>query len=169
MAIAAPAAVIWILSPVIAWLISKPTVIKMEIITPEERAKLRRLARKTWRYFEDFAVKEDNYLPPDNYQEEPPKGAAHRTSPTNIGLLLISVMSACDLGYITLSEMCRSLDNIITTIDRMEKWKGHLYNWYNTITLETMKPLYVSTVDSGNLLGYLIVLREGIGEYLKCL
>lgn len=162
--LALPAAILWLASPVIAWIISKPTIHKKENITVEEMAKLRRLARKTWRYFEDFAVKEDNYLPPDNYQEEPPKGAAHRTSPTNIGLLLISVLSAYDMGYISLSELCISLDNIITTIDRMEKWKGHLYNWYNTISLETMKPLYVSTVDSGNLLGYLIVLREGLKE-----
>ena len=164
LALALPAAVLWMASPVIAWMISKPTVHKKESITGEERAMLRRLARKTWRYFEDFAVEEDNYLPPDNYQEEPPKGAAHRTSPTNIGLLLVSVLSAYDMGYISLSEMCANLDNIITTVDKMKKWKGHLYNWYNTISLETMKPLYVSTVDSGNLLGYLIVLREGLKE-----
>ena len=166
LALALPAAVLWIASPAVAWLISKPAIHRKESITNDEMARLRRLARKTWRYFEDFAVKEDNYLPPDNYQEEPPKGAAHRTSPTNMGLLLISVLSAYDMGYISLSEMCTSLDNIIATIDKMEKWKGHLYNWYNTITLETMKPLYVSTVDSGNLLGYLIVLREGLEEYI---
>ncbi|NJD02520.1 MAG: glycosyl transferase [Ruminiclostridium sp.] len=167
LALALPAAVLWIASPAVAWLVSKPAIHKKENITNDEMARLRRLARKTWRYFEDFAVKEDNYLPPDNYQEEPPKGAAHRTSPTNMGLLLLSVLSAYDMGYISLSEMCTSLDNIFGTIDRMEKWKGHLYNWYNTITLETMKPFYVSTVDSGNLLGYLIVLREGLKEYIR--
>lgn len=162
-----PIGLLWFVSPIAAYITGKPTRHKKEIITEEDRFKLRRLARKTWRYFEDFAVKEDNYLPPDNYQEEPPKGAAHRTSPTNIGLLLISALSAYDMGYISLMDLYKYLENVIATINKMQKWKGHLYNWYNTITLDTMKPLYVSTVDSGNFLGYLIVIREGLLEYKR--
>ena len=164
--LALPIAALWLAAPFAAYFISRPTRHKKECISYDDLMRLRRLARKTWRYFEDFAIKEDNYLPPDNFQEEPPRGAAHRTSPTNIGLLLISVLSAYDFGYLTLSKLCQSLGNIMDTIDKMEKWKGHLYNWYNTITLGTMKPLYVSTVDSGNLIGYLIALREGLREFL---
>lgn len=165
--VSVPIAILWIASPFLAYITGKPLKHKKEMVSEEDRAGLRRLARKTWRYFEDFAVKEDNYLPPDNYQEEPPKGAAHRTSPTNIGLLLASVLSSYDLGFISLMELYENIDNIISTIEKMQKWKGHLFNWYNTITLDTMKPLYVSTVDSGNFIGYLIVLREGLLEYLR--
>lgn len=161
---AALLAVLWLSAPYIAYRISEPYRKAVKNLTAAETAKLRELARKTWRYFEDFAVKEDNYMPPDNYQEEPPKGVAHRTSPTNIGLLLASVISARDLGYTGVFETVEKLDFIISGIEKMEKWKGHLYNWYNTITLDTMRPLYVSTVDSGNYAGYMMALRHGLAE-----
>lgn len=154
-------------APIIAYAISKPYTRKRVELSSDDISELRRLARKTWRYFEDLAGAAENYLPTDNYQEDPPRGAAHRTSPTNIGLLLVSTMSARDLGYIGTVEMIERLANTISTIERMDKWNGHLYNWYDTITLETLKPLYVSTVDSGNLIGYLMVLEQGLREYLK--
>jgi len=158
---------LWLVAPYAAYIISRPYVKRTEQLGAAEIQRLRRLARKTWRYFEDFAVKEENYLPPDNYQEDPPKGCAHRTSPTNIGLLLMSVLSAGDLGFLDMKELAVRIDRIISTVERMEKWKGHLFNWYNTITLDTLRPLYVSTVDSGNFVGYLMVLREGLREYIR--
>lgn len=161
------AALLWLLSPLVAQRISKPVSKKQHRLTHSDINMLRRISRKTWAYFEDFAGEEDNYLPPDNYQEDPPRGAAHRTSPTNIGLMLLSVLSACDMGYVGFKGLVDILDSTIGTVERMEKWKGHLFNWYDTTTLEVLRPMYVSTVDSGNFVGYMIVVREGLKEYLK--
>lgn len=159
--------IIWTAAPFIAYRISRPYTRKIGVISYQEELRLRRLARKTWRYFEDFAVECDNYLPPDNYQEDPPKGAAHRTSPTNIGFLLISILAARDLGYIGTSDMADRINRTISTIEKMEKWKGHLYNWYDTVTLDVLRPRYVSTVDSGNFVGYVMVLEYGLREYIS--
>lgn len=158
---------IWIAAPITAYKISKPYSKKVEQLTEENMLKLRELARRTWRYFEDFAGEEDNYLPVDNYQEDPPKGSAHRTSPTNIGLLLVSALSARDLGYMSIIELMEKVNYTITTVEKMDKWRGHLYNWYDTTTLDILRPRYVSTVDSGNFIGYLMVLEQGLMEYLK--
>lgn len=163
---AIPAAFLWLLAPFAAYWVSRPYVKKRDRLSEEDMDLLRGVARKTWRFFEDFAVESENYLPPDNFQLDPPKGVAHRTSPTNIGLLLVSVLSAGDLGYIGVSEISDRFDRILFTLEKMEKWEGHLYNWYNTITLEMLRPLYVSTVDSGNLVGYMIVAGAGLEEYL---
>lgn len=163
---AAAISILWAVAPMTLYSISKPTIKKTYLLPENDIIMLRKISRKTWRYFEDFANENENFLPPDNFQEDPPKGVAHRTSPTNIGLLLVSIMSACDLGYIGWKEMVDRFENTISTMERMEKWRGHLYNWYDTETLETLRPLYVSTVDSGNLVGYLMVVREGLKEYL---
>ncbi|MFZ5353021.1 MAG: glucoamylase family protein, partial [Bacillota bacterium] len=157
--------VLWLLAPLTAYKISNPESKKDKILTEAELAELRRISRKTWSFFEEFVGALDNYLPPDNYQENPPNGIAHRTSPTNIGLLLISTMAARDFGYISTAEMLERLNKSITTIEKMRKWKGHLYNWYDTITLEVLRPRYISTVDSGNFIGYLITLKQGLLEY----
>jgi cellobiose phosphorylase len=162
---AVAAAVAWLSAPFAAYIISRPVVRKQSRLTDDDLVMLRRLSRKTWRFFEDFSTEEDNYLPPDNYQLDPPKGTAHRTSPTNIGLLLLSVMSAHDMGYISADGLAERVNNIVSTLEKLKKWKGHLYNWYDTRTLEILRPKYVSTVDSGNLVGYLMVLREGMAEY----
>lgn len=158
-------AFLWLISPLMAYWISRPVSKRRSRLSDEDIAMLRRMSRKIWRYFEDFAGETDHYLPPDNYQEDPPRGIAHRTSPTNIGLLLVSILSACDMGYIGWKEKIGKLGKTICTIEKLEKWNGHLYNWYDTETLETLRPLYVSTVDSGNLVGYMIVVREGLKEY----
>jgi cyclic beta-1,2-glucan synthetase len=163
---AVPAAFLWFMAPYAAYWVSRPYIKKRNRLSEEDMELLRGVARKTWRFFEDFAVEGENYLPPDNFQLDPPKGVAHRTSPTNIGLLLVSILSAGDLGYIGVSEMSDRFDRILSTLDKMEKWEGHLYNWYNTITLEMLRPLYVSTVDSGNLVGYMMVAGAGLEEYL---
>lgn len=167
LAITAATAFLWLMSPWAAYWISKPLIKRRKSISADDTAMLRQMSRKTWRYFEDFAGEQDNYLPPDNYQEDPPKGIAHRTSPTNIGLMLLSVLSAADMGYIGWKDMTAKLSKTIGTVEKLEKWKGHLYNWYNSTTLEKMRPYYISTVDSGNFVGYLIVVREGLKEYLK--
>lgn len=159
------AAAAWAAAPLAAYFISKPVERKHNRLSDNDIGFLRRISRKTWRYFEDFATENDNYLPPDNFQQDPPKGSAHRTSPTNIGFMLLSVLSAHDLGYIGPDRMADRLDRTISTMEKLEKWKGHLYNWYDTITLDKLRPLYVSTVDSGNLVGYMMVVREGLKEY----
>jgi cyclic beta-1,2-glucan synthetase len=155
----------WAGAPLAAYLISMPAVRKQSKLSDKDIAFLKRISRKTWRYFEDYTTQNDNYLPPDNFQQDPPKGTAHRTSPTNIGFMLLSVLSAHDLGYIGPDSMAERLEKTIGTMEKLEKWKGHLYNWYDTITLEKLRPLYVSAVDSGNLVGYMMVLRQGLKEY----
>ncbi len=161
-----PSAVIWFLSPMIAYYISKDRVIKIAEISNEDRRMLRNLSRRVWAYFEDFLKEEDNWLAPDNYQEEPHNGVAHRTSPTNIGMGIISNIVAYDLGYIGIEETMERLENILNNMESLEKYKGHLYNWYNTETKEPLHPRYVSTVDSGNLAGYLWVTAQALKEYL---
>lgn len=156
----------WALAPFVAYLISLDKKEAVYKPSEEELLMLHRVARKTWRYFEELMDSKNHYLAPDNYQEDPLKGVAHRTSPTNIGFGLLSILSARDFGYITSSEMLGMLSNTMTTITSLEKWKGHLYNWYDTRTLIPLRPEYVSTVDSGNFLCYLISLEQGLEEYL---
>lgn len=148
----------WILSPYAAYYLSINKMPYREQISYEDELILRRIARKTWAFYEDMAGKDDNYLPPDNYQELPIKRTAHRTSPTNIGFLLLSTLSARYLGYISTEEMLLRLENSLKTIEKLKKWKGHLYNWYDTKTLEVLNPKYVSTVDSANFISYLMTL-----------
>lgn len=157
--------VIWLLSPWVACYISRPVNYRKDILSEEKLFELRLLSRKTWCYFDEFAGPEENYLPADNYQEEPYKGTAHRTSPTNIGLLMVSHLAARDMGYINSIDLLQRIRNTMDTIDKMEKWNGHLYNWYNTTNLEVLRPKFISTVDSGNLAGYLMVLEEGLEQY----
>ena len=153
-------------SPYIAYRISMPKKRQIPDLSREQILKLRFIARKTWRYFEDFVGPADNWLPPDNHQEEPPVGTAHRTSPTNIGLYLMSLLTARDLGYVGTLETVKRLEHTIATMERMERYKGHFYNWYNTCTLQPCKPRLISSVDSGNLVGYLISIKQGINDLL---
>lgn len=162
-----PILILWLISPWVAYGISQPQSIHQEALDDEDQMLLRRIARKTWSYYEDLVGESDHYLPPDNYQEYPPKGAAHRTSPTNIGFYLLSVICARDLGYLTTTEMVKRVRETMNTLLKMETWKGHLYNWYDTRSLEVLRPHYVSTVDSGNFVAYLITLRESLEEYLN--
>jgi cyclic beta-1,2-glucan synthetase len=166
--IALPAAIVWlagwVLSPLVAYLVSRSLPDREPPLSLADRAELRRTARKTWRFFETFVTDEDHWLPPDNYQEDPKGVIAHRTSPTNMGLLLLSTLSAHDLGYVTLPTLVERLRKTFDTFDKLEKFRGHFINWYETITLKTLPPAYVSTVDSGNLLACLFALRSGLGE-----
>lgn len=157
---------LWAISPGVAYSISREDSIVRKQISEEDCELVRKISRKTWDYYENFADEKNNYLPPDNYQEFPYNGVAPRTSPTNIGFLFLSILSARDLGYITTSKMIEKIDETLSTVEKMDKWKGHIYNWYNTETLEPLRPCFISTVDSGNFVSYMIVLKEGLKEYL---
>lgn len=151
----------WILSPYIAVWISRPVSRAQKKITPQQEISLRQLARSTWLYFEKFVGPDDHWLPPDHFQEDPRGLVAHRTSPTNIGLLLLATLSAWDLGYIGPQEMVLRVRNTLDSMDKLEKTRGHLLNWYNTRTLAPLPPRYISTVDNGNLAACLVALRQG--------
>ena len=163
--LALPLGAVWLASPFIAFWISQPLADQRRRPLPaEDQQLLRRTARKTWRFFEMFVTAEDNWLPPDNYQEDPKGVLARRTSPTNIGLYLLSVLAARDLGYITLTDFAERIDRTLGTLERLERYRGHLYNWYDTATGQPLQPAYVSTVDSGNFVGSLLTLAAGCRE-----
>lgn len=152
----------WFFSPFICWWLSRPSIKKKFNFSEEQQEYLRQLARKIWNFFETFVKQEDNWLPPDNYQEHPVERIAHRTSPTNIGGSLLANLSAFDFGFITLTNLLKRSGDTLNTVMRMEKYHGHLFNWYDTITLTPLAPRYISTVDSGNLIGHLITLQQGL-------
>jgi cyclic beta-1,2-glucan synthetase len=160
--IAGPILALWFIAPFITWYASKPLEKKVAILTSDQHIFLQKLARKTWNFFETFVVVGDNWLPPDNYQEQPVEQIAHRTSPTNIGLSLLANVSALDFGYITMSQFVERTTDTIHTMKKMERYNGHFYNWYDTETLTPLYPKYISTVDSGNFAGHLLVLRQGL-------
>lgn len=155
-------AILWIITPYIMCKISKEKVVKTELekLTKQEQQYVLEIGNKTWKFFEEFLNKENNYLITDNYQPDRKEKTVPRTSSTNIGLSLLAVISAYDLHYINLDKCLELLNNIITSIQNLEKWNGHLYNWYNTKTLKPLIPRYISTVDSGNFVGYLYVVRS---------
>ncbi len=162
--VAGPFLGLWFLAPLIAWWISRPRTPARAELGPEDRRWLRRLCRKTWRYFEDFIGPEDHYLPPDNFQEAHTGALARRTSPTNIGLCLLAQLAARDLGYLRTEELADRLEKMFGTLEGLERHRGHLLNWYRTDTLAPLPPRYVSTVDSGNLAGCLLTLAQGLRE-----
>jgi len=157
----------WLLGPVFAYRVSQPTQPHASNLYGNDIKLVRINARKTWSFFEDYVTVLDNYLPPDNYQVNPPNGIAHRTSPTNIGLLLLSTLSARDLGYLSTTDLIDRLSKTVKTVEKLNKWKGHLYNWYETATMEVLRPFYISTVDSGNFIGCLMALKQGLLEYME--
>jgi cyclic beta-1,2-glucan synthetase len=159
--LALPFTIAWIISPYIAVRISQPITHTQKRTTPQQENSLRQLARSTWLYFEKFVGPDDHWLPPDHFQEEPLGLVAHRTSPTNIGLLMLSTLSAWDLGYIGPQELAVRLRNTLDGMDKLEKTRGHLLNWYDTRTLAPLPPRYISTVDNGNLAACLMTLRQG--------
>jgi len=162
-----PSCLLWFFSPYIAYYVSRDiNPPKLDISTEDEEI-LRELSRKTWAYFEDFVNEENNYLAPDNFQEDPPNKVAHRTSPTNMGMGITSNLAAYDLGYIGIIELSEKIQKIINSMEELEKYKGHFYNWYDTISKKPLHPRYISTVDSGNLVGYLYLTSESLDEYLK--
>lgn len=158
---------LWMFGPFLAYWLSKPQIVKKMEMMLDEREYVRALAYDTWRFFELVVQKEENWLPPDNLQVDPPRGIAHRTSPTNIGLLLGSTLVARDMGYLTTTELMDRLEHTLDSLETMQRWQGHFYNWYDTCSLEPLLPLYVSTVDSGNMVAYLLTVKQGVKEWVN--
>lgn len=160
--IALPIALIWCLAPLLMSWLSRQPVRKVFSPNQEQKKLLRQTSREIWAFFETFATEKENWLAPDNYQEIPQPAVAHRTSPTNIGLSLMANLTAWDFGYLPGGEVLRRVSLTLDTLDKMEHYRGHLYNWYDTRTLAPLSPRYVSSVDSGNMAGHLLTLREGL-------
>jgi len=161
---AAPILLLWLVSPVIGWWISRPLIPPVPDLNGDQRAFLRTSARRTWRFFADFVGPQENWLPPDNFQEYPAPVIASRTSPTNIGMSLLADLAAHDFGYLTAGECLQRIGNTLASVEKLERYRGHLYNWYDTRTLQPLHPQYVSSVDSGNLAGSLLTLQAGLAE-----
>jgi len=152
----------WFAAPVLAWWLSRPELPAGVNLSAEQERFLRRHARKTWAFFERFVTEEDHWLPPDNFQEQPGPLLAHRTSPTNMGLALLANLSASDFGYLSLGALLERTENALATMVSLERYQGHFFNWYDTQTLQVLRPRYLSSVDSGNLAGHLMTLGAGL-------
>ncbi|MEO5959489.1 MAG: cyclic beta 1-2 glucan synthetase, partial [Opitutaceae bacterium] len=162
--LALPILAVWLVAPWIAWWISRPLPAPPPDLSDAQRAFLGHTARKTWHFFETFVTAQENWLPPDNFQEEPTPVIAARTSPTNIGLSLLANLAARDFGYLPAGRTIERTANTFATLQRLDRHRGHFFNWYDTRTLQPLLPHYVSTVDSGNLAGHLLTLAAGLRE-----
>lgn len=156
--------ILWLASPALSWWLSRPFKVREPELSREQKLFLRKLARRTWRYFEVFVTPEENWLPPDNFQEYPVRSLANRTSPTNMGMLLLGNLSAYDFGYCSAERLLERTGRTLDTMERMERYHGHFFNWYDTRSLKVLPPRYISTVDSGNLVVHSSVLRQGLLE-----
>ncbi len=164
--IAVPFFALWLLAPVVAWRISRTPRPKAKAqLSDGQQRSLRLIARRTWRFFDTFVTAEDNHLPPDNFQEDPRGVLAHRTSPTNVGLYLLSTVAARDFGWCGLRDALDRIEATLDTVERLSKHRGHLYNWYDTQDLRPLEPRYVSSVDSGNFAAHLITLAGAFREW----
>ncbi len=162
--ISGPVLALWLISPLIGWWISQPLVAVQPALSEAQQAFLHGLARNTWRYFEERVNEQEHWLPPDNVQERPAPMVANRTSPTNIGMALLTNLAARDFGYLTAGQLLDRTDKTLATLEQLERFRGHFFNWYDTRTLKPLRPHYVSSVDSGNLAGALLTLRAGLLE-----
>jgi cyclic beta-1,2-glucan synthetase len=160
--LALPLIALWLISPLIALTTGRPIEHVRQTPGHAERLALRAVARRTWRYFEDLLSPSDHWLIPDNYQDDRHDPIAHRTSPTNVGLQLLATLSAHHFGYLSLATVVDRLEPTFATLDDLPRYRGHFFNWYDTQTLAPLLPKYVSTVDSGNLAGYLLTLRGAL-------
>jgi cyclic beta-1,2-glucan synthetase len=161
---ALPLIATWMVSPLIAWRVSQPIRRHPVRLSTDQHHFLEKLSRKTWRYFEEFVTERDNWLPPDNIQQNPGQVIASRTSPTNIGMALLADLAAYDFGYCSAERLLNRTRRTFETLGRLERYRGHFFNWYDTRTLAPLHPRYVSMVDSGNLVGNLMVLGSGFME-----
>src|SRR5437867_55164 len=162
--LALPFLAAWLASPLVAWWLSRPVVPRRLILSAGDTAQLRRIARRTWHYFDCFVGGKDHWLPPDNVQLASEMRVAHRTSPTNIGMGLLSALAAHDLGYLRSAQLADRIESTLASVEALERHEGHLLNWYDTENLAPLAPRYVSTVDSGNLAGALMALSVGLRE-----
>ena len=160
--------VLWVISPgVVHWLGRMDAWTHTQSLTGANTLYLRHLARKTWRYFDDLVNASNNWLPPDNSQLRLHVAVAQRTSPTNIGLWLTSALAARDMGYLTADEFLARCSRTMAKLNCLERYEGHLLNWYDTSTLAPLLPRYVSTVDSGNLIASLWILEHGCKQIVR--
>ncbi|HEY5308813.1 MAG TPA: glucoamylase family protein, partial [Casimicrobiaceae bacterium] len=157
-----PILLLWFASPGIAWWISRPLVRLDPELTTDQMLFLRTLARTTWAFFETYVGPDDGWLPPDNFQEHPVASVAHRTSPTNMGLSLLANLTAYDFGYVPAGQLLQRTANALGTMEYLDRYAGHFFNWYDTQSGKPLPPLYISAVDSGNLAGHLMTLRPGL-------
>lgn len=162
--LAAPVLALWLVSPLVAFRISQPLNVKPGDLPESARRALLEDAKRIWLFFDHFAGEQDHWLPPDNYQAEPRAVVAHRTSPTNIGFLLLAILSAFDLKLIAEEELISRVGRVFDSLESMPQYRGHWFNWYDTITLQPLQPPYISTVDSGNLAASLIVMKQACLE-----
>lgn len=162
LAIALSVGILWCIAPLLLSWMSRQPAHKSFSATQEQKQLLRQTSREIWAFFETFTTAKENWLPPDNYQEIPQPTIAHRTSPTNIGLSLLANLTAWDFGYLPGGAVLQRITKTLDSLDKMEHFRGHLYNWYDTRTLAPLSPRYVSSVDSGNMAGHLLTLREGL-------
>ncbi|RPH98457.1 MAG: cyclic beta 1-2 glucan synthetase [Lysobacterales bacterium] len=160
--VAGPILLLWLAAPTAAWWMSRPLSRREARLTAGQVRFLRAMSRKTWAFFERFVGPDDHWLPPDNYQEHPVVVLAHRTSPTNMGISLLANLAAWDFGYLSTSGLLERTANTLGTMAGMERHRGHFFNWYDTQTLMPLPPLYISSVDSGNLAGHLLTLQPGL-------
>jgi len=159
-------AALWVSAPALAHHISQPSQPPaIQQLSAPDAQSLRLIARQTWRYFETFVTEAENFLPPDNFQETPKPTVAHRTSPTNIGLYLLCIAAARDMGWIGQAEALNRMEQTLQTMQRMARFRGHFYNWYDTRDLRVLDPAYVSSVDSGNLAGHLIAVAQACSDW----
>ena len=166
--ITVPFTLLWALSPLVAyWTSLPPRAAAAQPLSEEEVQALRLIARRTWRFFETFVGPEEHALPPDNFQERPTPVVAHRTSPTNLGLYLLSIIAAHDFGWIGTVDAIERLEATLGTMNGLERFRGHFYNWYDTRDLRPLDPKYISSVDSGNLAGHLIALGQACQEIFR--
>lgn len=160
--IAAPFLIIWFFSPLMIWHSGRTIPSSKTKLSEDKKVYLRELARKTWAFFENLVTAADQWLPPDNLQQFPIPVIAHRTSPTNIGMSLLANLTAHDFGYSTTSQLMDRTSKTLSTLTKLDRYNGHFFNWYDTQSLKTLHPQYISTVDSGNMAGHLLTLRQGL-------
>ncbi|MCC6933458.1 MAG: hypothetical protein IT292_09420 [Deltaproteobacteria bacterium] len=156
---------VWLLAPVIAWAISRPIKHKTRLLEENEKTYLRQVAFETWGYFDTFLCPDYNYLIPDNLQVVPSRVVAERTSPTNISLSVLATISAYDLGFTTLYASVDRVYNVVKSLGKLERYRGHFLNWYAIRDLRPLFPRYVSSVDSGNMVGHFIAVREAASGF----
>ena len=168
MPVAMPFILLWAASPAIArWISEPPRLAEAEPLSSTVTQTLRLISRQTWRFFETFVSAEDHFLPPDNFQEDPKPVVAHRTSPTNMGVYLLSTLAARDFGWLGTLDALERIEATLTTMHQLEIFRGHFFNWYDTRDLRPLDPKYVSSVDSGNLAGHLLVLGNASRELVQ--
>lgn len=166
LAVAAPWLAAWFLAPLVAWWLSLPLPPPTVTLSLPEQQFLSAAGRRTWRYFEEYVTARTNWLPPDNVQMNGELVVASRTSPTNIGMALLSDLAACDFGWCSVARLIDRVGCTFDTLGSLERDHGHLLNWYDVHTLAPLLPRYVSTVDSGNFVGSLLVLAGGLEELI---